>query len=297
MDGVVMAETTKAFKVSDEFKDRINAIIKASGLQDKEWIETVTNLWIMQDAKAGLPGYGQDISELELHTKRINELFLSMIQRTSFEKDDVLHKLAEMQEENSNLTESLELATKEIKTLLATRDDDLKKYEKEKEELERLSHQMEESLKNNTLLIEEYKEKNDTLTGLVNEYRSGYERSNELVNQVNQLNQVIHEQEVNLREDTNKINALEKSHKSDLERLVEKKDLEKERELLKLQADYQIKLQAQNEESTIKLQSLYERIEELRKEHQAEIQQIKEDNVKAKANEDEKQILSKSKDK
>lgn len=40
-----------------------------------------------------------------------------------------------------------------------------------KDEAERLVRQMEEASENNKLLIQEYKEKNDTLTGLVNDFR------------------------------------------------------------------------------------------------------------------------------
>ncbi|MDR5568039.1 hypothetical protein RB153_20210 [Paenibacillus larvae] len=46
-----------------------------------------------------------------------------------------------------------------------------------KDEAERLVRQMEEASENNKLLIQEYKEKNDTLTGLVNDFRQGYEES------------------------------------------------------------------------------------------------------------------------
>lgn len=65
----------KAFDVSDELKAKIESIIEASGMQQKEWIEAVTNMWIMQEIKNGLPDFQKDISELELHTNRINELY------------------------------------------------------------------------------------------------------------------------------------------------------------------------------------------------------------------------------
>ncbi|RNB67025.1 hypothetical protein EDM52_23185, partial [Brevibacillus invocatus] len=63
-----MAETTKGFKMTDDLKNRINNTIEASGMTDKDWIEAVTNLWVMQDMKNGMPDFQKDISELELHT-------------------------------------------------------------------------------------------------------------------------------------------------------------------------------------------------------------------------------------
>ncbi|MDR5608978.1 hypothetical protein RB154_24075, partial [Paenibacillus larvae] len=63
-----MAETTKGFKMTDDLKNRINSTIEASGMTDKDWIEAVTNLWVMRDVKNGMPDFQKDISELELHT-------------------------------------------------------------------------------------------------------------------------------------------------------------------------------------------------------------------------------------
>ncbi|MGF9826293.1 hypothetical protein ABE442_11445, partial [Brevibacillus agri] len=79
-----MAETTKGFKMTDELKNRINSTIEAAGMTDKDWIEAVTNLWVMQDMKNGMPDFQKDISELELHTNRINELVMNMIQRSHY---------------------------------------------------------------------------------------------------------------------------------------------------------------------------------------------------------------------
>jgi len=272
-----MSETTKAFKVSEDLRDRINATIGASGLQDKGWIEAVTNLWLMRDAKVGLPNYQQDISELELHTKRINELVLNMIQRSAHEKEDVQRKISELQGENEGLVQQLERSSKEISALLASREEDKERNEKEKEEAERLVRQMEGASEHNNLLIKEYKDKNDTLTGLISEYKAGYEQSNELKNEVNRLNQVIKDMETKLLERNNAIKVLENSHKDNIERMIEKKDIEREREFLRIQTEYQTKLQSLNEESTKKLQDLYERIDQLRNDHQKEILSLNEE--------------------
>ncbi|MCY9745504.1 hypothetical protein [Paenibacillus larvae] len=69
-----------------------------------------------------------------------------------------------------------------------------------KDEAERLVRQMEEASENNKLLIQEYKEKNDTLTGLVNDFRQGYEESKSCKREVNRLTQHI----TKLQEELNK---------------------------------------------------------------------------------------------
>jgi chromosome segregation ATPase len=270
-------EKTKGFKVSEELKDKINATIKASGLEDKSWIEAVTNLWLVQEAKAILPNYSQDIVELELHTKRINELVLNMIQRSAHEQNDVQRQKSELEEENEDLVQKLGSLSKEIDTLLAERVEDQDRHEKEKEEATRLLRQMEGASENHNLLIREYQAKNDTLTGLIAEYKAGYEKSNELGTEVNKLNQLIQEMKKKLVESDNTIKVLENEHKQNIERIIERKDIERERELLKIQTEQQTKVQSLNEESTRKIQSLYERIEQLRSDHQVEILAIKEE--------------------
>jgi colicin import membrane protein len=49
-----------------------------------------------------------------------------------------------------------------------------------------------------------------------------------------------------------------------LQRLADRKDLEKERELLGVRAEYQAKLEKKNEDSVEKFKELYEQIDKLR---------------------------------
>ncbi|MDN9012468.1 hypothetical protein [Brevibacillus laterosporus] len=124
-------------------------------MTDKEWIEAVTNLWVMQEA--GMLDFKKDISEIELYTNRMDEVVINMIQRSFFEKEE-MHRKAEEWKGSKNL-------------------------------------------------------------------------------------------------------MIEECHQAECERNIEKKDVEKERELLHLRTDFQDKLQKTNEESIAKIQALYERIE------------------------------------
>ncbi|SHN86383.1 MULTISPECIES: hypothetical protein [Desulfitobacterium] len=271
-----MAESTKAFKISDELKTKINTTIQASGLQDKEWIESVTNLWVMQDVKIGLPNFKQDISELELHTKRINELVINMIERAAHEKEEISRQVLELSTEKNELLQKIDFMEKEIKAQLKANEEADIHHLKEKEESERLIRQMEEATWHNNLLIQEYKEKNDTLMGLVNEYKAAYEEKNSLKHEVDRLNQTLVTLKGELEHNVQAVEALKKAHKDELERMAEKKDIERERERLTLQSDYQNKIQSLSEESTEKIRMLYEKIEQLHKEYQAEIAGLRE---------------------
>lgn len=274
---ITLAEKkVKGFKISEELMEKINATIDASGYDDSAWIEQVTNLWVMKEAKVGLPNYQEELSELELHTKRINELVLNMIQRTGHEKEEVLRQKSELHQENEELVQQLERTTQEIKLILAARDEDRNRFEKEKEETARLLHQMEATAENHTLLVKEYKDKNDTLSGLVAEYKAGYDQANTLNTEINHLNAVIRELEAKLEERYNHIKMLEDNYKTEMDRLVEKKDVEKERELLSIKSEYQAKIHSINDEYTTSMKSHYEQIEELRKESESKIKALTE---------------------
>jgi phage host-nuclease inhibitor protein Gam len=274
---VEMAESTKGFKIDDDLKRKINSTIQASGMNDKEWIEAVTNLWVMQDIKNGMPDYRKDIGELELHTKRINDLFTNMIQQTAFEKDEIQRKVEDLKESKNQIIEQCQLEISDLKKQVQLAVEEVDRYKTMKDEAERLVRKMEEAGENNKLLIQEYKEKNDTLTGLVNDFRQGYEESKALEEEVNRLNLLTEKLQGDLQKEKEALDSLNEIHKevirqteerqkTEVERIIERKEIEKERELLQIRTQYQDKLQKANEEYTAKIQSLYEQIEHLRKE-------------------------------
>lgn len=276
----------KAFDVSEELKQRIESTIEASGMQQKEWIEAVTNLWIMQDMKQGLPDYQKDISELELHTNRINQLVMNMIQRSAFEKGEIERQVEEIKTAKNQIIEGYQVELSDLKKHLQAFEEEALRHKQMKEDAERHVRQLEEAGDNNKLLIQEYKEKNDTLTGLVNQFRQGYEDSQTLKIQISEMSQQMKKIESELQEEQQTIKDMEEirkeqlhqqeeRHKTEMERIVERKDVEKERELLQVRTEFQDKLQKANEESTAKIQGLYERIEQVRREYEQQIEQLK----------------------
>lgn len=286
------ASTRKAFNTgSPELTQKINDTIAASGLQDKEWIEQVTNLWIMQQMKEGTPDFKKDIGELELHTRRINELVVNMVQRSAFEKQEVERKSDEMKVQKNEIIEGYQTELSEIKKQIKGFEDEASLHREQKERAEGYARQLEETAKNNRLLIQEYQEKNDTLTGLVNEYKEGFDESKALREQVAGLTQKTERLEADLAREqqlaaerqaahVESNRQLEERHKEEIERIIERKDIEKERALLQLRTEMQNKLQEANEASTAKIQGLYERIEQIRKEYEQSLQESKEPKAK-----------------
>ena len=202
-----------------------------------------------------------------------------MIQRTAFEKDEIQRKAEDLKESKRQIIEQCQLEISDLKKQVQLAAEEVDRYKTMKDEAERLVRQMEEAGENNKLLIQEYKEKNDTLTGLVNDFRQGYEESKALKEEANRLNLLAEKLQGDLQKEKEALDSLNEIHKevirqaderqkTEVERIIERKEIEKERELLQIRTQYQDKLQKANEEYTAKIQSLYDQIEHLRKEQQ-----------------------------
>jgi hypothetical protein len=137
-------------------------------------------------------------------------------------------------------------------------------------------------------LAESYKEKNATLTDLIAQYKAGYEQSQTLREELAESRRAIAQLEKDLAEERENLESLDRNkeeqlrqhedrNKADLERVVEKRDVEHERVLLRLRTEYQEQLQKANQESTAEIRGLYERIERLRVENDQTVATLRAD--------------------
>lgn len=282
-----MAENVrKAFNVSTDLREKINAVIQASGMEDKEWIESVTTLFQMQHMKKSSPDFNKDINELELHTKRINELVINMVERASFEKDEVVRVAEEGKESKNLIIEGLQSDLSELQKEIQLYKDQAKEAIDNQDAVQKRLEQMDEAQQNNQLLIKEYKEKNDTLTGLVTQYQKSHEENESLKAKFAESRELAQKLTSELQQEKehfceieknqeDRMHQIQENHKIEMERMMERKDIEKERELLKIRTDFQNQLQKSGQEQSSKIQSLYEKIEQLRSEHEQEIETLK----------------------
>lgn len=282
---IAMADKTFGVKVSEKLHDRVKDMIEISGMSSKDWFEKAVALTEMQSIKQGATEYNQDLSELEIHTTRIYELITNMIQRSIYIKDSAVKEVSDkLEQKEAIIGEYQEKANNAIEQLKESQEL-VKVLETEKEELSKQLDQALSTNENNQLLINEYKEKNDTLSGLVTQYK-GYAEENEQLKQehaavVERLRSAINElktqneyqlDEIKELKQTNE--SLKDKHAVELERLTEKMDYEKNKALLELEREYQQKLLSANEEYTKRIQQLYDEINATRKEYEAKIEQL-----------------------
>jgi colicin import membrane protein len=290
------AKTTKAYKIAPELKEKLERLASESGLETQEaFIEHLAVVYEMQRMKEGGSGagYKKQLDELEYHMRRPYELFIGLVETESAAR---LQQSQQHEEAISARAETIfgqEQEIAEMRKSIRLLEDTLALRTKENENQAKQLDQQTEITRKDSLLVEEYRQKIDTLSGLVNEYKAADVENKELHKEITSLIATNDKEklrsgklEVDLAalksQSDEQIRQLEKQHQDATERIQERKDVEKERELLSLRTEYQAKLEKANEETTSKIRELYEQIERLRTVHEQQLQANKATNNKPK---------------
>jgi len=276
-----MADTTWGVKVSEDLKEKIAKALQDSDMSGKEFLESLLQTYEIQKIKESQPHIKADFDELQMLTSRMNGIYANMAERIeSLSKAKDLEFQLQTDTKNNVLkiynTKNKELE-EQINQLVEEKDRLTKLNE---ESLKRIT-EIEETTATNRTLVAEYKEKNDLLTGMLAEYKPYKEKIENLKGELEQERQAKRTAEEKLQDCLKEAASLKTTLEdakircvSDLERVQEKADIEKMKELLQVKADYQEKHEqvvatAQaaigklQEESSAKIKSLLDRIDHL----------------------------------
>lgn len=254
--------------LSDEAKNKINTAIELSGLTDKEWIERATDVWTMHVMKSEIPEHSIEIEEVEGLTNRIRSIFVNLAQRTHVEKETIRQKnneeIQELQQQIVDLNLQLQAAARETKLA----NDEVQREKELRVESEKYAQQAQENNETNKKLVDSYRDKNDTLTGLVNQYKAGYEASNKLQIELTATQQRSVDLERELLQKSAELEDVVEKHKENTQTLIERKEIEYEREMLKLRTEFQNQITEASTRAAAEVRDLYERLESQRKEYE-----------------------------
>lgn len=103
-----MADKTFGFKVTDEMYDKAKLLIETSGLSSKEWFENALATYEVKALQTNVPEYTRNLNELELHTTRIYELVVNMVQQSMYFKDQAVREVSEQLEKKEQLLAELQ---------------------------------------------------------------------------------------------------------------------------------------------------------------------------------------------
>lgn len=285
------AKTTKAYKISPELKEKLERLAAESGLDTQEaFIEQLAGLYELQQLKEGNgSGYAKQIEMLQYHLAQPLEMFKSMLNTETAVRLQMTEQHDEKLATLSATIFSQEQEISELRKQTKVQAEEMAHLTKEIEAQTKIGKQLEAAARDKDLLVEQYLEKVDTLSGLVNQYREAAEENKSLKNEVSRItseNEKITSRVTALEGEIKTLDELrikqvqqaEEQKQEALERLSERKDLEKERELLAVRSEYQTKIEKEREETTDKIRELYEQIDRLRSSNEQKIQEIQKQN-------------------
>lgn len=262
-----MATEVFSVKVSDELKSKIKTLMDASGMQGQGFMEQIIHIYELNTAKDLMPSAAGDVAELQALTRRMNDIFMSLIERNvnlmadreNTHKKDLEEKdkmIALTQERLIDTLAEVERLKKEHEALRSQYhelQDAIAQSESRVQEQERSYRDL---LGSKEELIKEYRGKNDTLTGIVKEYSAYKDQNKELTTSIETFKTEIEA----LKEQIGEKAQSEESLRSEMERM------ESQHEVALLKA------QMEQERATLALREKHQsRIEELTHEHNAKI--------------------------
>lgn len=286
-----MADRTLGFKVTDEVHERARMLIETSGLTAKEWIENALTMYEVKALQASTPDYAKDLTELELHTTRIYELVVNMIQQSVYLKGHAVKDVSDKLESKEGIITELQAKLTEQKEKVNQLTLENKQFTEQQTHLQKQLDEQKSTIDNSNLLINEYKEKNDTLSGLVTKYQ-GYAEENEALKtafeaqqitaseQIRQLEQAQQQANERIRELEKTLENAQLNYTRDLDIMQERKDLEREKALVEIERDYQGKLQAQNDKYNDKVAEMHAENERIRAVYEAKLEAIEKNKQK-----------------
>ena len=271
-----VADKTFGFKVSDELYEKVKMVIETSGITSKDWFERAVALYEMNAIKQGSSDYTQDLTELEHHTTRMYELIANMVERSVHLKDQAVKEVADKLESKESIITDLQEHVKQLKMELSLSQEEVEASVQQAVESEEKLKASQRMLETNQALVSEYKEKNDTLNGLVVKYQA-YADENEklkkdfeneklemireareeravLTKQVEELTEKFRVSSEDLRVLRQQVEQDKINYEREITVLLERKELEKERTIVEIRSLH-------NEE----VRKLYDEMANLRK--------------------------------
>lgn len=279
-----MAKEPKTYKLDSDLIEQLEILSAKSGAANQsDFFEQLARVYEMHQLKESAgSGYKALLTEWEYHKSRDYQILVNIIESEAAAKMDMgqQHEQTLAARNQAFLAQEQTISEQalEIKQLK----EEIKVTLKANGENELLIEQLRDNLKKGDSLIEGYKEKIDTLTGLLNDSRAAAAESKELAEKVAELQKDHNIDVERITHLEREIADMEKQrqeqaerHTAALKQQQESMDVQRERELVQLKGEYQDKIEAlsakaneryreASEAATAEIRSLYNTIDSLR---------------------------------
>ena len=254
-------------RIDTEERKRFDEFVSEEGKNNKDFLNTLLNLYELNKGKVKNINLVGDIDILEGYTNKIHQAFINIIDKLESQKGDIAEDVQKNLQIYKDKVNSLENEIESINLMNSINNKELINVNNDNKTLKEQYNQLQESLQDKLTIIKEYQGKNDTLTGILEEYKQykveveKYKKSLADAQSKNiELKDSIKDKDFivsnlgkdieNLKEDYEKvINGLSKSQKQlkdkhieDIQQLKDKASITMDKALLKLQKEQQEQL-------------------------------------------------------
>jgi len=255
-------------RIDTEERKRFDEFVSEEGKNNKDFLNTLLNLYELNKGKVKNINLVGDIDILEGYTNKIHQAFINIIDKLESQKGAIAEDVQKNLQIYKDKVNSLENEIESINLMNSINNNKLTNVNNDNKTLKEQYNQLQESLQDKLTIIKEYQGKNDTLTGILEEYKQykveveKYKKSLEDTHSKNiELKDSIKDKDFtvtnlgkdieNLKEDYEKvINELTKSQ----EQLKEKANITMDKALLKLQKEQQDQLSQNQLKHNVEIQ-------------------------------------------
>jgi len=266
-----MAENPLSIRVSEETKELFNQLVEKEEFENKgEFLNRLLTSYQAEATKKNVSIIKPAVEAVETLTSRLLEV-LNGAGAAIITKDEMRQQ--ELDEQRKSFEETRALLQQRITTLeqeSAEGEERIQQFISDKEategkaaEFQQQIRQLENTINDKTALVEQYKEKNDTLSSIVSEYKLAAAENkslNDNVNGLKQENESLQRQINELKQDNQRISD---ANKQELQHLKDKLLIEKDAALLELKQQFQDKLEEQQVRHTAAIGGYENKVKEL----------------------------------
>jgi len=285
-----MAENTPfSVRMEQEDKEKLLQMIQDSGRSNKEFMGTLLSAYELNRAKIEIPDIAKDIEGLQALTQRINDYYVNIGKRIDdIQKSKDIEFTKEVEVYKSRI-ETLRKDNDKLSNELTSVQESYNNISSDYEDIKKQLQQIQESLKDKSLLVEEYKQKNDTMTGLLKKYEK-YPEQLEATNMLLATQQAdniqlsssikdkdfaienLNNEVATVKQDKeNMIQELNNKHSEAIGSVKERAELQKDKAILELKTQHQHEEQEMQHKHNEEIQEYQSKYKELLQ----ELEQIK----------------------
>ena len=186
-----MADAVLSVRIDEELKQKFLELAQENGINNKELMEVMVSQFELAQVSDGSTQFNQDLEELQRITKRMNEIYIHLFERTQVRELEIKNKESvlrhKQEEEIAALNEKLEVIEKKDREIQGLKDR-LKKLTQEFDDLKEEQSHIREL---NQLL----KDKNSQLEKVFADSQAKIEAANDGLKEVAKLKAILQDQE------------------------------------------------------------------------------------------------------